>query len=143
MLRAWLAVVQSYHLCSDLLGRRLDEAGIRTVEHEVLANLLREPGISQQTLARRCFTAKSQISTLVAELESRGWLRRDPDPLDARARRLSLTPEGTVQAQRGVAIQGEVLKLMAAAVSPQELAAMHISTQAINTALTGALAERG
>jgi hypothetical protein len=64
-LRSWLAVVNGYHLCDALMARRLGALGVRTPEHEILVNVQREPGIGQQVLAQRCFTAKSHISGLV------------------------------------------------------------------------------
>jgi DNA-binding MarR family transcriptional regulator len=92
--RTWLAVVRAYHLCSELMARRLAELGVRTTEHEILVNLKREPGLSQQALAARCFTAKSHVSSLLTDMESRGWVRREPDPDDGRARRLVLSAAG-------------------------------------------------
>ena len=54
-----------------------------------------QPGeAGQQALAARCFSAKSHISGLLTELEQRGWVRREPDPADARAKRLYLQPAG-------------------------------------------------
>ena len=73
------------------MASRLAPLGVRTAEHEVLANLVREPGISQQALAERCFTAKSHISGLLRTMEERGLVRRDADPSDARARQLYVT----------------------------------------------------
>ena len=69
--RSWLSVVNAYHLCEALMGRRLAELGVRTPEHEILANLRRDPGITQQVLASRCFSAKSHISGLLTLLEGR------------------------------------------------------------------------
>ena len=120
--KAWLSVVRAYHLCDALMARRLAELGVRTAEHEVLANLLREPGISQQTLAARCFSAKSHISGLVSALEQRGLARREPDPADARAKCLHLTPEGEALARRTGAVQAEVVRLMTQEFSAAELA---------------------
>jgi MarR family len=92
--RSWLSVVRAYNLCDALMTRRFAALGVRTAEHEILANLRRDPGLSQQTLAARCFTAKSSLSGVITDLEQRGWVRREPDPADARAKRLSLTAEG-------------------------------------------------
>lgn len=121
-LKSWLSVVRAYGLCDALMARRLAALGVRTAEHEVLANLLREPGISQQTLAARCFSAKSHISGLVSALEQRGLVRREPDPADARAKCLHLTPEGEALARRTGAVQAEVVRLMTQDFSAAELA---------------------
>jgi DNA-binding MarR family transcriptional regulator len=138
-LRSWLAVVRSYHLCDALMARRLGALGVRTPEHEILVNVQREPGIGQQVLAQRCFTAKSHISGLVGELQARGWLRREPDPQDARAKRLFLTAAGTAMAKTTAAVQADVVALMAAALTPaattQVTAAMLKVGQALQAAL--------
>lgn len=110
--RSWLSVVHAYHLCDALMARRLGEVGVRTPEHEILANLRRDPGITQQLLASRCFSAKSHISTLLTLLEGRGWVRREPDPADARAKRLYLSAEGERVAARTAAVQAEVVAAM-------------------------------
>ena len=110
--RSWLSVVNAYHLCDALMARRLGELGVRTPEHEILANLRRDPGISQQVLASRCFSAKSHISALLTLLEGRGWVRREPDPADARAKRLFLTPQGERIAARTAAVQAAVVAAM-------------------------------
>ena len=120
--RSWLSVVRAYNLCDALMAQRLAALGVRTAEHEVLANLLREPGMSQQTLAARCFSAKSHISGLVGQLEERGLVRRDADPADARAKRLSLTRSGDALARRTGAVQAEVVRLMAQSLPARDLA---------------------
>jgi DNA-binding MarR family transcriptional regulator len=119
--RSWLSVVRAYHLCSELISVRLAAAGVKTSEHEILANLRRQPGLSQQALAARCFTAKSHISGLLGELESRGWISRQPDPADGRVKRLSLTDAGAEVAARTAAIQAEVVALMTEGTAQEEL----------------------
>ena len=119
--RSWLSVVRAYHLCSELIAARLAAAGVKTSEHEILMNLRRQPGLSQQALAARCFTAKSHISGLLGELESRGWISRQPDPADGRVKRLSLTVAGTEIAARTAAIQAEVVALMTEGTAQDEL----------------------
>lgn len=105
----WLSVVRAYHLCDALMARRLAEAGVRTAEHEILANLLREPGLTQRVLAQRCFTAKSHVSALLDTMEARGWVKREANPADARSKCLVLTRAGERLATRTVALQAEVV----------------------------------
>jgi DNA-binding MarR family transcriptional regulator len=138
-LSAWLAVVRTYHLCDALMARRLAAAGVRTPEHEILSNVRREPGIGQQTLAQRCFTAKSHVSGLVGEMEARGWLRREPDPQDARAKRLFLAPAGEAVARRTAAVQAEVVALMAAAAPPAAIAQVGATMRLVGQALQAEL----
>lgn len=139
--RTWLAVVRAYHLCSELIAERLAAAGVKTSEHEILVNLRRQPGMSQQALAARCFTAKSHISGLLGELESRGWISRQPDPADGRVKRLSLTDAGAEMAARTATIQAEVVALMTEGTGQEELlrvaGAMTEVSRRLEAALTG------
>lgn len=139
--RTWLSVVRAYHHCSELMARRLAAVGVRTAEHEILANLRREPGLGQQALAARCFTAKSHISGLLTELEQRGWVRREPDPDDARAKRLFLEPAGASVAARTAAVQAEVVALMTHGTPREELARVQAAMAAVSERLQQALAD--
>ncbi|CAG1018370.1 hypothetical protein BURC_03140 [Burkholderiaceae bacterium] len=120
--KSWLSVVRAYHLCDAAMSARLAALGVRTAEHEILANLVRDPGISQQVLAARCFNAKSHISALLGALEERGLVRREADPADARARRLFLTRSGAALARRTLAVQSKILAAMVHSASSEELA---------------------
>jgi DNA-binding MarR family transcriptional regulator len=137
--RSWLSVVRAYNLCDALMARRMTALGVRVVEHEILANLRREPGLSQQALAARCFTAKSHLSAVLGELEQRGWVRRDNDPADARAKRLTLTAEGARVAERTARAQAEVVALMSASISPAALAQVQTAMAAVSEQLQQAL----
>jgi DNA-binding MarR family transcriptional regulator len=133
--RSWISVVRAYNQCDQLLARRLAAIGLRTAEHEILANLRRDPGLTQQALAARCFSAKSHISGLLSELETRGWVRREPDPADARAKRLFLAPAGALMAERAVAVQLSVLAPMAQAITPLAMSQVHEAMLALSACL--------
>jgi DNA-binding MarR family transcriptional regulator len=119
--QAWLAVVRAYNLCDAVMTARMAELGVRIAEHEVLANLATAPGITQQQLAGRCFVAKSGISMLLAQMEARGWVRREADAADARVKRLQLTLAGEALASKTLAAQAEVVRAMVAGDSDAEL----------------------
>jgi DNA-binding MarR family transcriptional regulator len=137
--RSWLSVVRAYNLCDALMTRRFAALGVRTAEHEILANLRRDPGLSQQALAARCFTAKSSLSGVITDLEQRGWVRREPDPADARAKRLSLTAEGARVAERTARAQAEVVATMATVMTTTQLEQVHAAMAAVSERLQQAL----
>lgn len=139
--RSWLSVVNAYHLCDTLMTRRLAELGVRTPEHEILANLRRDPGITQQVLASRCFSAKSHISGLLTLLEGRGWLRREPDPADARAKRLFLEPLGERVAAQTAAVQAAVVAAMVEGETAATLGDVAAAMQRVSERLRAQLAE--
>jgi DNA-binding MarR family transcriptional regulator len=140
--RSWLSVVRAYHLCDAVMVSRLNALGVKLAEHEVLANLLARPGITQQTLAARCFSAKSHISALLAQMEARGWVRREPDPADARAKQLFLTRSGEAVARRTAKVQAAVVDAMASAVSEEDMARTERIMNSVSQALERLLDER-
>lgn len=119
--KAWLDVVHAYNLCDTVMATRLGALGLRVGEHEVLANLYLSPGITQQELARRCFVAKSGVSMLLTRMESQALILREADSKDGRIKRLSLTAAGAALAVQTLAIQREIIGVMTAPLSDQEL----------------------
>lgn len=119
--KTWLAVVRAYNLCDAVMGARLAELGLRIGDHEVLATLTTTPGITQQELAARCFVTKSGVSMLLAQLEAKGWVRREADVGDARVKRLTLTAAGEKIAARSLTVQSEVITAMVAGSADAEL----------------------
>jgi DNA-binding MarR family transcriptional regulator len=141
-LGTWLSVVRAYHLCDAVMARRRAALGVRTADHEILANLLREPGMTQQALARRCFTAKSHISALLNALEARGWVRREAHPDDARSKRLFLSAAGERQAARTLSAQDEVVAGMCADESDAALLEVKAAMLRVAERLQGMLGDK-
>ncbi len=139
-LSSWLSVVRSYHLCDALMARRLGEVGVRTAEHEILANLRREPGLSQQQVAQRCFSAKSHISALLKTMEEAGWVRREAHPDDARAWRLFLTAAGETLAERTLRVQAEVIGGMCDTETVADLRSVQVAMERVGQRLEAMLA---
>jgi DNA-binding MarR family transcriptional regulator len=122
--KAWLSVARAYNLCDTALAVGLSEIGLRVGEHEVLANVLLTPGLTQQTLAERCFVAKSGISMLLSRMESQGLLSREADAKDGRIKRLSLSAKGEALARSSLAIQDAIVTQMMSALSSTQVQAM-------------------
>ena len=118
---AWLAVVRAYNECTTTLVQRLNQLGITLLQHEILVNLLRTPGLTQRQLSERCFSAKSGVSMLIARFEKEGLVERSRSSTDHRAWNLSLTRAGQDLAHRAAAIQTDVVLQMTQAYSPEEL----------------------
>jgi DNA-binding MarR family transcriptional regulator len=132
---SWLAVVRAYNLCDAVLTQRLAALGVRIGEHEVLANLLRSPGMTQQQLAERCFVAKSGVSMLITRMEQQALVTRESDAIDARVKRLSLTKKGLKLARATHAIQVEVVTAMVDGASETEIAVVTGAMQRASLAL--------
>lgn len=122
--QAWLSSVRAYNLCEQVMGLRLAQIGLRVPDLEVLATLATTPGITQQELASRCFVTKAGISLLLAAMEEKGLVQRDAHARDARAKCLSLTPEGMALAAKAMRIQTEVVGVMVEGASTTDIATL-------------------
>lgn len=76
------------------------------------------PGQDQITLAGLVALDRSNAARLSAGLEARGLLRREPDPLDRRARRLFLTPGGAALLRAAEPAVAEVQEALLAPLAP-------------------------
>lgn len=135
--KAWFSVVKAYNLCDAALNKRLQELGLKVGEHEVLANIARSPGITQQALANRCFVARSGVSMLLTRMETQSLLRREVDAKDGRIKRLYLSPKGEALAQQTLAIQDEIVEKMMSALSNGELKELNRLSELVALQLTG------
>lgn len=85
-------------------------------------------------------TAKSHISVLLTGLEERGWLRRENDPSDARAKRLYLEPAGERMAERTAAVQARVVAAMTEGAPADDLSFVQRVMTVVSTRLQAELA---
>jgi DNA-binding MarR family transcriptional regulator len=79
------------HRC---FAERLAPLGLHPRHYGMLSQLALNEGQSQQALSRALAVHRSAIVALVDDLEKRGLAERRRDPVDRRAYRLFLTPEG-------------------------------------------------
>ena len=90
-----LLTLAERHL-AGVLQEHLVAAGFddhRLVHHNVMAHVTRE-GIRLTELADRAGMTKQAMSELVLDLERLGYLRREPDPSDGRAKLIRFTEKG-------------------------------------------------
>jgi DNA-binding MarR family transcriptional regulator len=81
---------------ADEIQRRLAADGFedaRFADGVVFQHLVSGP-VTISTLAERLGVTQQAASKSVVDLEKRGYLRREPDPADARARQVVLTARG-------------------------------------------------
>ena len=80
---------------NDVLEQRFAETGfpeVRASYGALLIPLFEEDGLRMGELARRAHLSKQTVTTMARLLERDGLVLRQPDPNDARATRLMLTP---------------------------------------------------
>ena len=74
--------------------------GVTPVQFAILSALMDSPGQDQVSLAARVAFDAATSGSVIGRLETKGWVRRQADPLDRRRKRLWITPQG-----RAVALQ--------------------------------------
>ncbi|OAV50725.1 MarR family transcriptional regulator [Rhizobium sp. WYCCWR10014] len=103
--RSWIAVARACQLMQQSLSRSLADLDIKPPHLDILVNLYRFEGISQQELARKLLVGRSNMSMLLPQMEKRGLILRRDDERDKRVLRLYLTPEGRKLSEEAMVIQ--------------------------------------
>jgi DNA-binding MarR family transcriptional regulator len=118
------------------LDELLRPHGLTTSTYTALTVLRRRDGLSTADLARTSFVTPQAMADIVTALESRGLIRRAPDPEHGRRRRTTLTAAGRAQL---AAVADEVAALeerMVAALTPAQRAALRSALNSCRSALT-------
>jgi DNA-binding MarR family transcriptional regulator len=108
--RSWIAVARAYQLMQTLMTRELAALDIKPPHLDILVNLFRFEGISQQELARKLLVGRSNISMTLPQMEKRGLVERRGDSRDKRVLRLYLTEQGRTVAKDAMAIQTDLIE---------------------------------
>ena len=108
--RSWIGVARACQLMQQAVTRAIAELGIKPPHLDILVNLYRFQGISQQELARKLLVGRSNMSMLLPQLEKRGLIERNPDARDKRVLRLSLTPDGRALTEQAMTIQTSLIE---------------------------------
>lgn len=85
--RAYMVLIADFR-------RALGDDGFSPRVFSALSLIVQYPDITQSELARRLGIERSGLVAIVDELESRGYLRRNPVPGDRRVQALAPTPAG-------------------------------------------------
>jgi DNA-binding MarR family transcriptional regulator len=117
---------------SSRVLRELDDAlashhRITVTEFDVLITLHNTPDrrLRMTDLARATLLSSGGLTRLVARLETRGLVRRDPDADDGRAFRATLTPDGDAMLEQARITHDAVLERMIAPhVTPRDVHAL-------------------
>ncbi len=64
--------------------KELKKFGLGGMHHTYILNICRQPGISQEALAKKIFVNKSNVARQLAILEERGFVTRTSSPTDKR-----------------------------------------------------------
>jgi DNA-binding MarR family transcriptional regulator len=121
-LTPWVLISEVYWMSYKLLERRFYHLGVSASQARVLAVLHYSPEpIMPSLVATLLFQETQSVTGMLHRIESRGWVRRAPDPSDRRAVGLELTEAGQKLAAEIVQIsQGLYDELFGAALSAVE-----------------------
>lgn len=107
---------------------------VTPVQFAILNALMDAPGSDQVTLANRVAFDAATSGSVIARLESKGWVRREPDPHDKRRKLLWVTAEGEQVAHDMKAAVARAQQRILAPLPPQEQAQfMGLLNQLVST----------
>ena len=78
-------------LLRTVYDRRVHSLGLTRAQWWVLTHLYRADGVTQAELAETLEIERATLGRLLDRLEAKGWVRREPDAEDRRAKRVHLT----------------------------------------------------
>jgi len=126
--RAWRAFYKAYWALIPLMDQDLrDHAGMDIATYNALSHTYLEGshGIRMKDLATNATLSTSGLTSLVDRLEKQGLVQRNPDPLDRRATRITLTDQGRELAEQAAHVHiASIEKHFAARVSDTEATAI-------------------
>lgn len=95
-LKLWLRLLTCTSLIEGAVRRRLRADFASTLPRfDLLAQLERHPaGLRMSELSKRLMVTGGNVTALAAQLETEGWIVREPVAGDRRAKRLRLSPLG-------------------------------------------------
>ncbi len=114
---AWLRLVRVFQKVDRASSEGLAGKGLSVAQFDVLAQLGRAEGITQQELADRLLVTKGNVSQLLAKMEQRGLIERCQV---GRANALSLTPAGKELRAAALPEHEAMIATQFAALSPTE-----------------------
>lgn len=100
------ALLNEIGIIEQLARNRFERAqrdGLRLPQFTVLNHLVRlGDGRGPAQIARAFEVSKATMTNTLQRLEERGFIRLDPDPQDARGKRVMLTPAGRARREQAV-----------------------------------------
>lgn len=118
--RNWIEVPKAYQIARRLLSEGLATIDLDLPRYDVLATILRFPGLTQQELADKLLIGRSNLSMLLPDMEKKTYLERREDAADRRLKRLFLTTAGEDLARAGLRIHVKAVNHMMEPVSEEE-----------------------
>lgn len=110
--KSWVSVARACQVMNQALSREIASLDIKPPHLDILVNLYRFEGLTQQDLARKLLVGRSNMSMLLPQMEKRGLITRRGDENDRRVLRLYLTDDGRALTEKAMDIQTKVIDRM-------------------------------
>lgn len=107
--RNWVAVARACQAVERALARALTPLDLKPAHLDLMMNIYRHPGLSQQEVANKLLVGRSNITMLLPQMEKRGLVERRADSNDKRILRLHLTEKGERLLARALKIHLELV----------------------------------
>jgi len=117
---AWLHLLRIHHQIQKVETAHLAQYNLTLPQFDVLAQLHREQGITQQSLADRLFVTKGNVCGLMDRLVEQELVERRPDPEDRRAYMLHLTSKGKELIETVLPAHGRVVAEQMGQLDPEK-----------------------
>lgn len=118
IIRAWAEVFM--HRSMADFRRFMGETGLSFPQINVLMRLYYHGQCGVSEIGSQMGVTNAAVSQVVERLVQLGLVERREDPDDRRARRLSLTPEGQVLIERGIAVRQQWIQDLATSLAPEQ-----------------------
>jgi DNA-binding MarR family transcriptional regulator len=116
----WVALVRAHNAVERALTKALQPLNLKTAHLDILLNVFRFPGLSQQELARKLLVGRSNVTMLLPQLEKRGLIARTADEKDKRIWRLELTENGLALTRQAIDIHVALIDKVMSASSQEQ-----------------------
>jgi len=123
----WLHAHRMIRAARQMINENLRPLNLSSAEGNILLHLLTQGEMGQDQLVEELDISKPGISRALSSLEDKGFVRREPDAGDRRARRVLLTARAREVAPQVEQIYNAVYARAVEDISQQELEAfMHV-----------------
>lgn len=111
---------RAHQLAVAIFMQETGSFDVTPVQFAILNALIDDPGEDQVTLAGKVAFDVATFGSVIGRLESKGWVRRQPDAMDRRRKLLWITPAGTQAAAQMKRAVGKVQSRIVAPLAPAE-----------------------
>jgi DNA-binding MarR family transcriptional regulator len=118
-LPSWLLTQSAMH-AHRIITEAFTAGDARGYHFRLLATLVEFGPASQASLGRRTGIDRSDVVAAINELSTAGYVRRSPDPTDARRNIITITPAGQAQYDRLLVLVTQAQDNLFGALSPSE-----------------------